>query len=100
MDVVRNFLKRYETKREEELSIEEYLDLCKRDPLTYATAAERMLAAIGEPEMVDTANKLAIIAHIDTLGAQVKEIKSNGRLALVPVGHWSSRFAEGRDARC
>ena len=54
MDVVRNFLSRYETKREEELSIEEYLDLCKRDPLTYATAAERMLAAIGEPEMVDT----------------------------------------------
>ena len=50
----RNFLTRYETKREEELSIEEYLDLCKREPLTYATAAERMLAAIGEPEMVDT----------------------------------------------
>lgn len=40
----------------------------------------------------------AIIAHIDTIGAQVKAIKSNGRLALVPVGHWSSRFAEG--ARC
>src|ERR1700709_2282625 len=54
MDVVRNFLTRYETKREEELSIEEYLDLCKREPLTYATAAERMLAAIREPEMVDT----------------------------------------------
>ncbi|GAB3762541.1 PrkA family serine protein kinase [Ramlibacter monticola] len=54
MDVVRNFLTRYEQKREEELSIEEFLDLCKREPLTYATAAERMLAAIGEPEMVDT----------------------------------------------
>jgi serine protein kinase len=54
MDVVRNFLTRYETKREEELSIEEYLELCKKEPLTYATAAERMLAAIGEPEMVDT----------------------------------------------
>lgn len=40
----------------------------------------------------------AIIAHIDTLGAQVKEIKPNARLSLVPVGHWSSRFAEG--ARC
>src|SRR5215211_5060856 len=54
MDVVRNFLARFEKSREEELSIEEYLELCKRDPLTYATAAERMLAAIGEPEMVDT----------------------------------------------
>lgn len=40
----------------------------------------------------------AIIAHIDTLGAQVKAIQPNGRLSVVPVGHWSSRFAEG--ARC
>ncbi|MBI5275611.1 MAG: PrkA family serine protein kinase [Burkholderiales bacterium] len=54
MDVVRNFMSRYEKTREEELSLEEYLDLCKRDPLSYATAAERMLAAIGEPEMLDT----------------------------------------------
>src|SRR3954470_20521356 len=54
MDVVRNFLARYEQTREEEMSLEEYLDLCKKDPLVYATAAERMLAAIGEPELVDT----------------------------------------------
>jgi peptidase M42 family hydrolase len=39
-----------------------------------------------------------IIAHLDTLGAQVKRIKENGRLELVPIGTWSSRFAEG--ARC
>ncbi len=37
----------------------------------------------------------ALVAHVDTLGAQVKELKANGRLALVPVGHWSARFAEG-----
>src|SRR3954470_21124861 len=54
MDVVRNFLARYEQTREEELSLEEYLELCKRDRMAYATAAERMLSAIGEPEMVDT----------------------------------------------
>ena len=54
MDVVRNFLTRYEQTREQELSIEEYLDACKRDALVYATASERMLAAIGEPEMLDT----------------------------------------------
>ncbi|MCG6872054.1 MAG: osmoprotectant NAGGN system M42 family peptidase [Gammaproteobacteria bacterium] len=40
----------------------------------------------------------AFIAHVDTLGAQVRELKSNGRLGLVPIGHWSSRFAEG--TRC
>lgn len=40
----------------------------------------------------------AIVAHVDTLGAQVKAVKDNGRLEVVPIGHWSSRFAEG--ARC
>ena len=54
MDVIRNFLARYEQTREEEMSLEEYLELCRTDPLAYATAAERMLAAIGEPEVVDT----------------------------------------------
>ncbi len=37
----------------------------------------------------------AMVAHVDTLGAQVKSVKDNGRLELVPIGHWSSRFAEG-----
>jgi peptidase M42 family hydrolase len=40
----------------------------------------------------------AIVSHLDTLGAQVKRIKPNGRLELVPIGTWSARFAEG--ARC
>lgn len=37
----------------------------------------------------------AIVSHLDTLGAMVREIKPNGRLALMPVGTWSSRWAEG-----
>lgn len=37
----------------------------------------------------------AIVSHLDTLGAQVKRVKENGRLELVPIGHWSARFAEG-----
>lgn len=37
----------------------------------------------------------AISAHLDTIGASVREIKDNGRLSLAPVGCWSSRFAEG-----
>ncbi|MCP5433320.1 MAG: osmoprotectant NAGGN system M42 family peptidase [Alphaproteobacteria bacterium] len=40
----------------------------------------------------------AIISHLDTLGAMVKLLKPNGRLEVVPIGHWSARFAEG--ARC
>ena len=46
MDVIRNVLARYVHTREEEMSLEEYLEQCRRDPLVYATAAERMLAAV------------------------------------------------------
>ncbi len=37
----------------------------------------------------------ALVAHLDTLGAMVKKLKSNGRLELAPIGTWSSRFGEG-----
>lgn len=37
----------------------------------------------------------ALVGHVDTLGATVKGIRDNGRLELVPIGHWSARFAEG-----
>lgn len=37
----------------------------------------------------------AVSAHLDTIGASVREIKDNGRMALAPIGCWSSRFAEG-----
>ncbi|WP_193177009.1 osmoprotectant NAGGN system M42 family peptidase [Oricola nitratireducens] len=40
----------------------------------------------------------AIVSHLDTLGAQVKYLKDNGRLEVVPIGHWSARFAEGARA--
>ena len=54
MDVISRLATRYAQGREEEMSIDDYLALCKADPMAYATAAERMLHAIGEPEMVDT----------------------------------------------
>src|SRR5476651_2131891 len=54
MDIYSSFATRFEKTREEEFSLEEYLALCKDDPATYATAGERMLSAIGEPESVDT----------------------------------------------
>ncbi len=44
----------YEERREMEMSVLDYLRLCREDPMAHATAAERMVAAIGEPEMVDT----------------------------------------------
>jgi serine protein kinase len=54
MSIVQHFKDRYESTQEEEYSLEEYLEICKKDPSAYATAAERMLLAIGEPELIDT----------------------------------------------
>ena len=54
MKIFDNYAARYDRTREEEFSLQEYLDLCKRDRSTYASASERMLAAIGEPELLDT----------------------------------------------
>jgi len=56
MSIFNHYRERYEATQQEELSIKEYLELCKKDPSVYASAAERMLAAIGDPEMVDTAS--------------------------------------------
>lgn len=36
------------------MSLDDYLNLCKTDKMAYATAAERMVAAIGSPQVVDT----------------------------------------------
>lgn len=54
MSILQHFKDRYDKTQEEEYSLEEYLEICKNDPSAYATAAERMLLAIGKPELVDT----------------------------------------------
>ncbi len=56
MSIFDHYTQRFENSKEEELSLQQYLDLCKSDPLSYASPAERMLKAIGEPELVDTHN--------------------------------------------
>jgi serine protein kinase len=52
--IIEGYKARYSSTQDEEMSLEEYLELCGRDPGAYASAAERMLAAIGEPELVDS----------------------------------------------
>ena len=37
----------------------------------------------------------AIITHLDNIGAMVRRVTENGRVLVAPIGHWSSRFAEG-----
>lgn len=48
------YQERFLQQREATVSLDEYLELCAKNPLVYASAAERMLAAIGEPQVVDT----------------------------------------------
>jgi serine protein kinase len=50
------FSKLYDSQKETEMTLEDYLKSCAREPMAYATASERMLAAIGEPEIVDTSH--------------------------------------------
>ncbi len=54
MSIFDHYRARYEAAKEEELSISEFLDICKDDKSAYANAAERLLLAIGEPEVIDT----------------------------------------------
>src|SRR5215468_12552643 len=49
------FARSFEARSEVDMSMTEYLESCRGDPMRYANAAERLLAAIGEPEMIDTA---------------------------------------------
>ncbi len=53
MGLFNQYIERYR-REEEEYSLEEFLDICKQDHTAYASAAERMLAAIGEAELLDT----------------------------------------------
>ena len=54
MTIFNTYQERYVRHQAEEMSIEDYLKACKDDRGLYATAQERMLEAIGEPEIVDT----------------------------------------------
>ncbi|MFQ5467042.1 MAG: PrkA family serine protein kinase, partial [Kiloniellaceae bacterium] len=53
-DVFDLFSEIYSREKYEEISLREYLLGCREDPSMYATAAERLIAAIGEPRMIDT----------------------------------------------
>ncbi|MFD2738693.1 PrkA family serine protein kinase [Sulfitobacter aestuarii] len=55
MEVFEQFAEAYGRNKLEEMSLQDYLLGCREDSAMRATAAERMVTAIGEPELVDTA---------------------------------------------
>jgi serine protein kinase len=54
MSISKKFQTKFNQVAKVKYTIDEYLDLCRNDKFAYASAAERMVAAIGEPEMLDT----------------------------------------------
>lgn len=121
MSIFTRYQSRYDAAQEEEFSLQEYLELCRNDPSAYASVAERMLMAIGEPEVVDTrldprqsrifANKVIklypafrefygmedVIEHIVAYfrhAAQGLEEKKQILYLLGPVGGGKSSLAE------
>ena len=54
LDVFDVFSESYQRVKQEAMSLRDYLLAARDDPMLYASAAERMIAAIGEPEMIDT----------------------------------------------
>jgi len=49
-----NTIKKEFIQTEKDLTIKEFLEICKNDKSTYSSPAERMLKAIGDPEIIDT----------------------------------------------
>jgi len=54
-DIFTRYARTYEGRKDVEMTLLEYLEGCREDPMMYASAAERMIAAIGEAEIIDTA---------------------------------------------
>ena len=50
-DLFSDYARNYEARRQTEMTLEDYLRGCRGDPMMYASAPERLLAAIGEPEI-------------------------------------------------
>jgi serine protein kinase len=53
-DLFESYARTFEARRETIMTLPEYLEGCRDNPLMHASAHERLLAAIGEPEMIDT----------------------------------------------
>ena len=55
-DIFDIYAQAYDRHKQTVMSIRDYLEGCKKDPSMYASASERMLKAIGEPQLVNTAD--------------------------------------------
>ena len=56
MSIFDDYLAQEQANSDVEMSLTEYLELCKNDPMAYASPAQRMLKAIGTPVKIETRN--------------------------------------------
>ena len=54
MPLFSDYRERFASRQQEEITLQDYLNLCRDDPQVYVSAAERLLKAIGEPKLIDT----------------------------------------------
>lgn len=66
MSIFKHCQSRYESVLKAEYSLEEYLELCGKDPSTYATAAEILRQAYDKSELVDLTNDQFFKNWMDT----------------------------------
>ena len=64
LDVFDIFSRDYARERFETMSLRDWLLAARDDKMLYATPSERMVAAIGEPELVDTAQDTRLAPHV------------------------------------
>ncbi len=57
MSIFQHYQSRYDQAQQESYTIQEFLEICQQDKFAYASAAERLLKAIGQPEMIDTSSE-------------------------------------------
>ena len=81
------------TKEVADFVLDEYRALGYEPELTVKGG---VLVALGGKEKD---NAVMLEAHIDTLGAIVTEIKSNGRLKVSPIGGMNANNAEAENCR-
>ena len=81
MNIFDHYRQRYEAAKDEEFTLQEFLTICRQDRSAYANAAERLLMAIGEPVMVDTAlePRLSCLFFQTGLSHAIRHLKSSLR---------------------
>ena len=83
------FARSFEARREAEMSLAEYLESCRGEPMRYASATERLLAAIGECQPLFTGAALLLAEvpnRVDEPLLLVGESKAHVHLIACVIG--------------